>query len=120
VQKLILTFAFCILTFAFPFCALSAFLFEFCRGIREEEPMSAPYDQWRDDCPKCHNRDCLIVFEVKQATTGRAYHPESALRPDGFYFAPDNPDDDASTYDEKVRCDLCGAVFGLCELELPE
>jgi hypothetical protein len=68
------------------------------------------------ECPKCHVRDCLIVFEVKHPASGRTYHPGSKLEPDGFYFEPGSEWKDASTEDEKIRCAVCGETFDLFDL----
>jgi uncharacterized protein YbaR (Trm112 family) len=79
----------------------------------------SPYAQWVDECPKCHNRDSLTVFEVTLASTGETFHIESRLFPDGFEFDPGPQVKDASTEEEKVRCDTCGQQFRLDELSLP-
>lgn len=81
-------------------------------------------DQWVDECPRCHHRDCLIVFKVTMVETGHAEYPETPLHPDGFEVDPrgELPHDmkDFSTQDEEVRCDSCGMVFALEDLYLPE
>lgn len=81
--------------------------------------MGDTYNQWHTDCPKCHNRDCLTVFEVTLAATGETHYPESRLMSDGFDVGvDDNEMEDQSTEDERVRCDTCGATFFLTELHL--
>ena len=83
---------------------------------------SNPFDQWRDECPKCHNRDCFTVFEFTDST-GKKRYPEARLHADGF--DTNLPDafvkkHGADTDEEKVRCDKCGEIFTLDELQLPE
>jgi ribosomal protein S27E len=81
-----------------------------------------PFDQWRTDCPKCHNRDCLTVFAFTDAT-GKQRHPDARLCPDGFEtglperFVKKHGGD---TDKERVRCDSCGEIFTLDDLKLPE
>lgn len=75
--------------------------------------------QFRDECPKCHNRDCLTVFEFKLVATGKTeYADDVKLEPDGFDVSEYLPEGvkDGSTEDEKVRCDTCGEVFTLDDL----
>lgn len=77
------------------------------------------FDQWITECPKCHNRDCLTVFQVTLVATGETIYPETPLHSDGFVVDPENKYDhlkDQSTEDETVRCDTCGEVFELFEL----
>ena len=88
--------------------------------VREQRTVPPEYRQWVDECPKCHNRDCLTVFSVTLVETGETYHIESPLYPDGFEFDPGSDYKSASTEDEKVRCDTCGQQFTLDELYLPE
>ena len=75
------------------------------------------FAQWTDECPKCHHRECLVVYEVTQASTGIVHQIESELYPDGFVFFPMD-DGGGSTEEEKVRCDSCGEVFDLSDLVL--
>ncbi len=72
-------------------------------------------DQWTVVCPKCKARDRLFVVEVQHPVSGKTYHPDTKLEPDGFLFDPKGFKD-ASTEEEKVRCQACGAAFELGEL----
>jgi len=74
------------------------------------------YNQWVTECPKCHDQDCLTVFEATIASAGERFYPKSRLFPDGFEVG----DESASTEDEKIRCDSCGGTFDLQDLEKEE
>lgn len=81
------------------------------------------YDQWTEECPKCHNRECLTVFQVMMVATGETVYPETRLFKDGFIVDPTGDLkhlNDQSTTDEKVRCDTCGEIFELSDLFIPE
>lgn len=76
------------------------------------------FAQWRADCPRCHNRDCLAVFEFTD-NAGRKRNVESRLHPDGFETGLSDAfvrKHGGDTDEEKVRCDVCGVVFELHEL----
>jgi hypothetical protein len=75
-----------------------------------------PYHQWKKQCPKCGESDCLKVVEITLAGTHEKRVLSVDLNPDGFEF--DAGDGDASTEDEKVKCMICGAKFELCDLAI--
>ena len=74
------------------------------------------FDQWVSECPKCHNRQCLTVYEVTLVAVQKKHYIESPLLPDGFDVQTNFKD--ASTEDEKVRCDNCGEIFDLSDLRI--
>lgn len=79
--------------------------------------------QWVDECPKCHNRNCLTVYQVFLCAANKTIYPETKLTPDGFETDPEGEYakyKDHSTENEKVRCDTCGEIFDLSDLTIPE
>lgn len=80
------------------------------------------YDQWTTECPRCHNQaHHLTVVEATLAATGRTIYPDTPLYPNGFEVPLSiYRGKDASTEDEKVRCDNCGEIFELSDLALKE
>lgn len=74
------------------------------------------FHQWKKQCPKCGQSDCLKVVGITFAGTHEKRVLSVDLNPDGFEF--DAGDRDASTEDEKVKCMACGAKFELSDLAI--
>lgn len=74
------------------------------------------YENWSTVCPRCKEDGELFVIAVTLVATGERIEMFSPLYPDGFEVPVDN--DDASTEDELVECNACGARFSLGDLSL--
>ena len=73
--------------------------------------------QFKTKCTHCGEVGELFVTKVTVVESGKKLEINTALRPDGFEF---DPNDDlirsASTEDEEVTCRACMTVIPLSEL----